>query len=512
MSIHFVSKEFEKYDWDVEVDPRKPKGEDEVDVTIVGSGLGGLSCGAMLSKRGYKVLVLEHHNLAGGYCTSFQRKGFIFNTAAHEITGLFEKGPFDLLFKELGLKKEDFFTENSECVFREGKKVDLPGDFPEFLERLMGEFPDEEENISAFFDNAQKAHDEYYKDADIYGTPLPPELIRKAFGKQKLEEYPKECPHYYEWLTKSWGQILDSYFKNEDLKALLNGFWNYYMAPPDEMPALYIFRSYGFQRYGIYCFKGGAQRLADSVKDFIESHGGEVLVRHRVDRIVTENGRVKGVKVGDKLFKSPVVVSNANAKLTLLELVGTDSLDRQFVEYIRGLRMTSSVFMVFLGVDLDLSEYPSIVKMEEPDKPVQVVISSNADPAYAPKGMASVTLMSPLADYYDFPERGTEEYSRKKKELADALIEEAEKVIPGLSGHIVVRDAATPKTLERYTLMPEGSMEGIEVTAGVERPCFKTPIKGLYLAGSSTYPGSGIELVVMSGVICANDICNWRTA
>jgi len=59
------------------VNPQKPKGEDEYDVIVVGSGIGGLTCGALLSKRGYKVLVLEQHYQVGGYCSSFKNKRFV---------------------------------------------------------------------------------------------------------------------------------------------------------------------------------------------------------------------------------------------------------------------------------------------------------------------------------------------------------------------------------------------------------------------------------------------------
>jgi len=113
-------------------------------------------------------------------------------------------------------------------------------------------------------------------------------------------------------------------------------------------------------------------------------------------------------------------------------------------------------------------------------------------------------------NYYDFPERGTEEYSKKKMGMAEALIHKVEEVIPGLSNHIIVQDAATPKTFERYTSMPEGALYSFDQSIGVKRPYFKTPIKGLYLASASTFPGGGIEAVVMSGMICANDICNWE--
>ena len=89
--------------------------------------------------------------------------------------------------------------------------------------------------------------------------------------------------------------------------------------------------------------------------------------------------------------------------------------------------------------------------------------------------------------------------------MAARLIQQAEGVIPGLAQHIVVQDAATPRTLE-----PKGSGEGIFWSTEVARPWFKTPVEGLYLAGSSTYPGAGVELALMSGIICANDIDGWR--
>jgi len=163
--------------------------------------------------------------------------------------------------------------------------------------------------------------------------------------------------------------------------------------------------------------------------------------------------------------------------------------------------------MVFLGVDMDLSDYPTLI--ENLDEGYSIVINSNADPGLAPNGKASITILTG-ADYYDFPERGTGEYLEKKKELAEVLIKKAEKVIPDLSKHVIVQDAATPKTFERYTSMPEGAIYTFDQSINIERPYFKTPIKGLYLAGASTFPGGGVEAVVISGMICANDVCNWE--
>lgn len=504
---YLASKEFKKYDWSVEVDPQKPKEDDEYDVIIVGSGIGGLTCGALLSKRGYRVLVLEQHLQVGGYCSSFRRKGFVFNTGVEDVSGLWEKGPVSFLLKELGLKKEDLFTRNTTKYIFKGEEINVPLGLEEFVKLLSEKFPDERLSISAFFDEAKEAYEECYKDAEFYGTPLPPELIVKVFGGRKLLNYPREHPHFYDWLSKTYKQKLDEHFKNEDLKALLCALLGYVGTAPEKTSAASaLVACVSYHLHGGYFPKGGAQKFAESLKGFIESHGGKVLVRHKVDKILTEKGEVRGVKAGGKTFRSQVVVSNANAKTTFLELVGEDVLDKRFVDYIKGLRMSPSCFMVFLGVDADLSNYPTLIK--NLDEGYEVVINSNADPDLAPRGKASVTILTG-ANYYDFPRRGTEEYSKKKGELAEMLIQKVEKAIPGLSKNVVVKDAATPKTFERYTSMPEGALYAFNQSTGVKRPYFKTPIKGLYLVGASTFPGGGIEAVVISGIICANDICNW---
>ncbi len=506
LPAYLVTREFRKYDWSVKVDPRKPKDENEYDVIIVGSGIGGLTCGALLSKRGYKVLVLEQHYQVGGYCSSFKRRDFIFNTGVENVSGLWKRGPVSYLLKELGLRKDELFIKNKVRYIFKGREINA-SNLREFMEVLSDMFPHEKKRIYAFFEDARKAYEECYKDME-YGTPLPAWLIVKVYDRKKLLDYPKEHPYFYDWMNKTYKEKLDEYFTSEDLKTLLCALIGYLGTKPEETPASSALTAVvSYYIYGGYFPKGGAQGFANSLKSIIEENGGKVLTRHRVDRILVEDGEVRGVRVGDKVFKSSIVVVNANAKTALLELVGEENLDRNFAKYIRSLKMSPSCFMVFLGVDIDLSNYPTII--EDLDEGFNIVINSNADPSLAPRGKASVTILTG-ANYYDFPERGTKEYLEKKREFAERLIKKAEKVIPGLSKHVIVQDAATPKTFERYTSMPEGAIYAFDQSIKTKRPYFKTPIKGLYLASASTFPGGGIEAVIISGIICANDICNWK--
>ena len=472
LSAYFLTRDFKRYDWRVEIDPKKPKAEDEYDVIIVGSGIGGLTCGALLSKRGYKTLILEQDYQVGGYCSSFKRGDFTFNVGVSDVSGLWEKGPITHLLNELGLKHEELFVKNRIRYIFRGKAIEAEN-LDGFIERLSEMFPAEEESIRRFFEDARMAYDECYMEAEVYGVPLPAELIVKVFGSKKLLNYPREHPHFYDWMNKTFKEKLDEYFKDEDLKNLLCALIGYIGAKPDKVSASSALTAMvSYYIHGGYFPRGGAQNFADTLRRFIEDHGGKVMLRCKVDEILVEDGMVRGVKAGERMFKAPIVVANANAKTTFLELVGEKFLDKEFIEYIKGLKMSPSCFAVFLGLDVDLRDYPSIIV--NLDDGYYLVINSNADPSLAPEGKASITILTE-ANYYDFPERGTREYVKLKRMLAEKLIEKAEKIIQGLIKHIVVMDIATPKTYERYTSMPEGAIYSFDQSIHTKKPYFKTP-------------------------------------
>ncbi|MBI5078613.1 NAD(P)/FAD-dependent oxidoreductase [Candidatus Saganbacteria bacterium] len=507
-SAYFVSREFKKYDWNIKMNPARKKQEDEYDVIVVGAGIGGLTAGVLLSKRGCRVLMLEQHSKVGGYWVSFRRRDFTFSAGVIDVSGLWEKGPVAYLLREAGLKKEDFFVRNTVKYFLKGREIAIPPGLEGTVKVLSSHFPDEEESISRFFEEAKMAYEECYREAGIFGAPLPPYLLAKAFGGEKVFNYPREHPHFYNYLNKTFKDKLDEFFKNENLKSLLGGLWGYTGAPPEKTSALMgltVWMSY--LMHGGYFPRGGPRALVDVLHDFIQHHGGEVLTGQKVDQIVVENKTVRGIKAGGRFFKSPLIAADANARTVFLELVGEGNLGKKFVSYIKGLKMSISCLVVYLGIEGDLSRYP--VLMKDVEGGYEIVVISNADKNLAPAGKSAALILT-SANYYDFPPRGTKEYAEKKKELAAQAVRKAEKLIPGLGERVIFQEAATPRTMERYVLMPEGALYSFEQSVEVERPYFKTPVKGLYLVGASTFPGGGTEGAVISGIICAQDICGWK--
>ncbi len=321
-----------------------------------------MTCGALLAKKGFKVLVLEYHYQVGGYCSSFSRKGFIFNTGVEDVSGLWDKGPVNYLLQQLGLHKEDLFVRNTVSYIYRNERIEA-SNLREFIERLLQMFPSEEDNIRRFFSEAKEAYIECYKEVDVYGVPLPAWLIVKVFGEKKLLDYPKEHPHFYDWMNKTYKEKLDEFFTDPNLKTVLCGLLGYIGTKPEETPASSaLTAAVSYYLHGGYFPKGGAQNYANTLKKVIEEYGGTVLIKHKVDRIIVENREVKGVVSRNRVFKAPIVVANANAKTVFLELVEEKHLGRKYVEYIKSLKMSPSCSMVFLGVDMDLSHYPTLLK------------------------------------------------------------------------------------------------------------------------------------------------------
>jgi all-trans-retinol 13,14-reductase len=450
------------------------------DAIVVGSGIGGLACASLLAKRQWKVLVLEQHFQVGGFCSSFRRAGFSFSSGVEDINGLEEGGPIARLLQALNMKKEDLFVLNTRRYIIGGKQIDLDGTKEGTLRSLSEAFPDEKEAIVRFLTEVELA---LHKD---------PQTLQN-------------------WGAVTYQQKLDELFRNPELKAFFSSLLGYIGVKAEEVKAVAVLGaclSY-FIRGGYYP-KGGPQHLADCLRDYIVGHSGLVLTKKRVEEILVSDGEVAGVRVGDQVYSSPVVVGNVNAKTLFTQMISAEKISQAYVKAIEALPMSTSLCMVQVGTDLDLSGMPTLVLGLDQQSRCHCVIGSNADRSLAPAGKSTIAFLS-YGNVRSTPQRGTPEYAKFKEEKAKTVLERAEKIFPHLREHLCCEtDVSTPRTFERYTSMPEGAVYGFDQSLRARFPHYKTPIRGLYLASASAPSGAGISAVAKAGIVCAEDLTGSR--
>ncbi len=496
----------EPYKWPEPTFDEKPTGPNEHDVIVIGSGIGGLTAAALLAQRGLKVVVFEQHYMAGGYCTSWERGvrqkdgrrwRYVFDAGVHDVSGLGPRGPVRLLLRQLGIEDAlDWRPMQHEYILPD-VRLKIPEDADEFAAKLGERFPDEAENIRSFFEEMRHLYEDMYADVEENGgVPGGPKTVEETLA------YPQEHPYLYRWMKVSFGDMLDQYFTNPRLKRFLITLTGYLTDDPSLLSAMAMAPIFGYYFDGGYYPAGGSKKLADALVAVIEAHGGHVRLRTPVQRILIENGRGTGVELAKtgEIHRAKAIISNADVKRTFEELVGMEHLPEDFAQQIRALKPSTSAFEVFLGVDF----VPDLAPMTIIEN-LGIIIPSKADPSLAPDGHAAITLIHLIpqeeAATWDRKAKG---YTRRKRAYGDELIARAEKVIPGLSQHIVYRQEGSPRTFERYAWTTAGAIYGVNWDS--PKPPMKTPIPRLYLAGAGVFPGPGVEAVVISGVMVADKI------
>ncbi len=489
----------------------KVPSRDGYDVVVVGGGMAGLSAGAGLAHRGAKVLVVEAHYRVGGFAHAFRRKQYLFDSAVHLTPGGGPGGGLTRLLDQWGVADQVEFLPvqpmyrtlgpGLETLIRSGKD--------DFIESHAEHFPHERAGIRSFVELLDRISREIQELGSL-----------DVNRSQMMRLMVKHCPTVLRLSSRTLQEVLQEHVKDPKAQSVLTTLWTYLGLPPSKCSAVaFAVMLMSFVNEHAYYVRGSFQRLADAFATALTRHGGELVMPRKVERILIDQcGRACGVKLegGGEEVRARCVISAADAFQTFFGMVGRDRLDPEFCSSLETRGLSISAFEVFLGVDLDLRRMGVVHEtFFAPGHSPEEVYENHAsgsvfgcglsiptieDDSLAPPGKHTVcvTMFAPW----------DRAWKDEKARVTERLIDEAEKVIPGLRGGIVYQDSGTPWTMQRYSQNTRGAIYGWDASPKslATRLAMETPVPGLFLAGHWTRPGGGLYAVVTSGQVAAQRV------
>jgi len=480
------------------------------DAIIIGSGMGGLNSGIYLQSKNtnLRTIILEKNSYPGGYSSGFSNKGFYFDSGAESVLG-YKESIINKTLNELDFDHTFHKIEPIEAYYHDNKIVRMFSDLDKFLEEIGTHYHDQVAGVRALVELSHKIRGELAR------SRLDSEKV--SFGK--IIRVIFRFPYLRKYARKNFKQLLEEFITDERLYDYFNLFCLWLGLKFEEVRApiaAHILSSCFTE--GLQYPEGGFGAFATKLADHYIAHGGTIQYKATVKRIIVKNRIAKGVELEDgTILKAKYVISNCDLHKTVLDYVGKQHFRKRYLNFIDRLRKSISGILLYLGVeDLDLTPYPphfiigkntgiqaNIRENEFDMEGLGVRIPSNANPASKDGKKDSLVVLG-FAPYKwnNFWKMGkdgkrTKEYRRLKNEVTERIIAVVEKIIPGISKHIVLKRLATPFTFEKYNNSSEGAWYGPELNQKL--PNFKTPIRNLFLAGSNV-GGAGVSAAMASGL------------
>lgn len=505
---------------------------EEFDAVIIGSGAGGLATALCLARAGQKVLVLEQHNVPGGWCHSFTLNGQRFSPGVHYIGHLDEGQSTNLLYKGLGVANDlVFFRMNKNaydrCIINE-ERFDLPAGVENLKKSLIQRFPKEEKNIQKYLDLVGKVNEEL-------------QLLPKLNGFWQNVTGLFRIKNFIKFGLFSLKKVIDWHVKDPVLKAVLNAQCGDHGLPPKRasFPVHCSVMDHYFDG-GFYPLGGGGG-IVKAMTTKIKSYGGTVRTQQSVARIVIKDNKAVGVALttGEQIHAKRII-SNADPSTTYLRLIGEENISRKLSKRLGKTKYSVTSLILFLTLDMDVTksgiDSGNIWKFKDENidghfdaLTTEDILKDDEFPAFF---MSCTTLKDPASfngryhnfevvtyiNYESFKEFDASDdyhcpkYEVFKKRIIEKFLNSVEKIIPGARQNIIQAELGTPKTNQFYINSTDGNVYGTEkslVQVGPFAYKNKTEIGNLFLCGASTL-SHGVTGATYSGVETAAVILNCK--
>ena len=507
------------------------------DAIIVGAGIGGLACGALLAKEGLEVLVIDRQDRPGGYVTAYDRKGYSFEVP-HLVGGFGPEGDLTRIIDHLGIRLDFRRVDPFQRYVYPDHDIDVSSDGAAFMETLKDNFQPQTSNLNRFFATVARVQ-----------KALDPGMLRSAGGagnSLRRLTYPVKFPKtlWYVWRGATYRRLLDEHFTDERLKTVLATPWSLLGVPPWEVSGVSMVGMMKSFTQGAYFPVGGYRAVSDAFASALTEKGGTLLMSDEVLKINTSEGRVATVDTRARsAIRAGVVVSDVDTKRTFLHLLDRENFTRAFLERVEGMRMSVSGFAVHLGVAREAEDarlgcgtifvrpsyderetLAAVASVEEFPDPAAIgfslMVHSMQDPSLAPEGKSCLEVIVPGVPYGFMDRWGVEpggekgrRYQHLKEKYAEVVVDAVRLAFPGLVDSVQAYDLTTPVTYELYTMATDGCWFDCAQVPGAalsKRLGPETPVGGLYLTGSKSVLGGGIYGSVMNGLLAADAILGGR--
>ncbi|MFD2823689.1 phytoene desaturase family protein [Lacinutrix iliipiscaria] len=509
--------------------------DNQYDTIIIGSGVGGLSAAICLARDGQKVLVLEQHDVPGGWCHSFYLNGYRFTPGVHYV-GLMEKGQSSCeLYEGLGIANDiGFYRMNPKgfdhCWIGE-ERFDYSANWEDFQKDLIARFPHEKKGIT-----------KYLKLVRNVGRQL--QLIPKIRGWWQQITIPFRTKHMGKYSPFTLKRVINWHVKDPLLQNILNIQFGNHGLPPGK--ASFIMHAAIMCHYaeGGFYPMGGGGALVKAMTNKIKAFNGKIKTSTPVKSILIEDKKKKkavGVELssGEKIYANHII-SNADPDTTYFNLIGREHLSKKLLKKLNNTTYSCTSLMLFLTVDMDVKKagLDSGNIWRIPNKDLDTINDdmqkTNILDGEEFSGMfiSCTSLKDPIsfdgryhtieaityinydafADFKDEPVERSARYLKFKEQIIQKFLVTLEKVIPGITDAIVHKDLGTPMTNEYYINTTRGNVYGTEKSLKHIGPFAykqKSEIENMYMCGASIV-SHGVAGAGYSGVQTAGAILGRR--
>lgn len=477
-------------------------------IIIIGSGLGGLSCGVILAKNGYRVTVLEQGAQVGGCLQCFSRGGAKFETGMHFIGSAADGQTLSKLLRYLEVSDDICLSPldpmGYDVIALGGRRYRFANGREAFIRQLAESFPEQEENLNRYFDLVEK--------------------IASASSLHSLKYAESDAAVSTEYQLRSVNEVINEVISDPLLAKVLVGSLPLYAAEYGKTPFSTHAFIMDFYNQSAFRIVGGSDLIARSLVKTIEKYGGRVMTRKKVTRILCDESHAVGVEVGgSEKLQADFIISDTHPKRTL-EMLDSKLIRPAFRRRINSIPQTVGGFSVYLHFKDESLPYmnynfygfngdtpwgcENYDEQSWPKGYLYMHFCQEEHPRWATTGVIlSYMKIDDVKQWADMRvgHRGAD-YEAFKHRKAEQLIDSLEQQFPDIRKHIKCYYTSTPLTYRDYTGTEDGSMYGVakDIALGAAgRVPYRTRIPNVLMTGQNINSHGMLGVMVGTIVTCS---------